>query len=363
IGNTGSSGSDSGSAPTVTMNAGGADIYGTADGFHGLFSSAEGDVTVIARVASMTNTHPWATAGVMIRASLSPDAPNAAMLLTADIVCVFQARTTAGGDTASTSGGYFNAPYWVKLTRTGNTFAGFISADGLTWTQVGSQDIAMSGTIYVGVAGSSHNVGAQTTIAFDHLTVTTSSAPPPPPPASWSQQAWSASGSSVTVAASGDAIVLAGASADLWENSDGGTFAYHASTGDALIEARVDSLTRADSYSKAGLMFRATAPNPYSANACVVVTPEHGIIFQARQTDGSATIAVREVGGVQAPVWLRLGRAGNDFIAAYSLDEGVTWTTLGTVTVTMPATVSVGVVATSHNSSASSTASFSHIQN
>ena len=30
------------------------------------------------------------------------------------------------------------APYWVKLVRSGNTFSGYSSPDGSTWTLVGS---------------------------------------------------------------------------------------------------------------------------------------------------------------------------------------------------------------------------------
>ncbi len=296
IGTGSAMGSNSGLPPAFTMNAGGADIYGTADGFRSMFRTGTGDLTVVARVASMTNTHPWAKAGVMIRASLGPDAPNAAMLLTASNVCVFQARTSAGADTTSTSGGWFNAPYWVKLTRMGNTFRGYISPDGTTWQLIDTQEIAMPAQVYVGVAGSSHNPGAMTTIAFDNVVVG-NSAPPPPSPVAWTRVAWNSASSSAQVHEGGDAIIIRSMSGDIWDRSDSATFMYRPVTSDDMLAVRVDLVTVADSYSKAGLMFRGRL-DAFSENVCVVVTANNGIFFSVRKSAGDVTTVVREVPGL-----------------------------------------------------------------
>jgi hypothetical protein len=358
IGVTGSAGSHSGVPPALTMNAGGADIFGNADGFRSMFRTVEGDATVVAFVQSMTHTHPWAKAGVMIRASLDPGAPNAAMLLTAGNVCAFQARTTAGGATSSVGGGYFNPPYWVKITRTGNLFTGYIGVGGGSWQVVGSQEIVMPAQVYVGVAGSSHTAAAQTVISFTDIAVTADS---PPPVATWTRVAWQAANSSATIAGAGDAMVLKGMTPDLWDRSDGGTFVYQPVTGDDMMYVRVDSVTRADPYSKAGLMFRATLDS-FSANACVVVTPERGIIFHVRRGAGENTAVVGEVPGVAAPVRLWLARNGGNFLASYSTDEGATWRLIGSASLpAIPASAYLGPVATSHNSSVESAAAFSQI--
>ena len=34
----------------------------------------------------------------------------------------------------STKGAQVKAPYWVRLTRAGNVFSGYLSPDGTTWT-------------------------------------------------------------------------------------------------------------------------------------------------------------------------------------------------------------------------------------
>ncbi len=49
------------------------------------------------------------------------------------------------------------APYWVKLTRSGNTFTGYSSPDGVAWTLVQIDTITMSASVYVGLPLTSHN--------------------------------------------------------------------------------------------------------------------------------------------------------------------------------------------------------------
>ena len=51
--------------------AGGIDIWGTSDQFHFVYQPLQGDVEVIARVASLQHADPWSEAGVMIRESLT----------------------------------------------------------------------------------------------------------------------------------------------------------------------------------------------------------------------------------------------------------------------------------------------------
>jgi len=68
----------------------------------------------------------------------------------------------------------------VRLTRTGNTFKGEMSADGKTWSIIGtdaaasSHDITMSGSIYIGLCVTSHNTNAKiaTTAVFSDVKTT-----------------------------------------------------------------------------------------------------------------------------------------------------------------------------------------------
>jgi regulation of enolase protein 1 (concanavalin A-like superfamily) len=130
-----------------------------------------GDGQIIARVAGVENSNAWAKAGVMIRADLSPGSPHALMIVTPAKGNNFQRRLIAGGTSYTTTGALVTAPYWVKLTRAGNTFTGFQSVDGVTWVQVGTATISMPDTVTVGLALTSHSAATLATAAFDHVSI------------------------------------------------------------------------------------------------------------------------------------------------------------------------------------------------
>ena len=62
------------------------------------------------------------------------------------------------------------APYWVRLTRAGSTFTGFISPDGVNWTQVGSVSFAMPSTLLTGLAVTAHDNQLLNVATFDNVT-------------------------------------------------------------------------------------------------------------------------------------------------------------------------------------------------
>src|SRR5207245_2835890 len=110
-----------------------------------------------ARVVSLQNTDPWAKAGVMFRETLNANSTHAMSVITAVNGPAFQRRTATGGYSLTTPASLVAAPYWVKVNRTGNVFTGYVSSNGTTWTQVGSETISMSTSIFVGVVVTAHN--------------------------------------------------------------------------------------------------------------------------------------------------------------------------------------------------------------
>ena len=70
-------------------------------------------------------------------------------------------------------------PEWVRITRTGNSFTTFRSADGSAWTALGTaKTIAMGSTIYVGLAVSSDTNACFNTSTFNNVSLTQPSTPP-----------------------------------------------------------------------------------------------------------------------------------------------------------------------------------------
>ena len=161
----------SSNAFNYTITGAGADIGGTTDAFHFTYFRLTADGTLTARVASLTNTASNAKAGVMMRASLAPGAPFAATFLTPGSGTLFLQRTAFNGSAVTTTGSG-TAPYWLRISRTGNTFTSSISANNSTYTTLGTASIAMTGPIYVGFAVSSRSTTALCSAVFDSVTAT-----------------------------------------------------------------------------------------------------------------------------------------------------------------------------------------------
>lgn len=150
---------------SVTIQASGADFYGTADEGHFVYQAMSGDGETVARVTSLQNTNIWAKAGVMMRENLSAGSANAYMHVSATQGVEFSSRVSSGAVTTNTSLAGITAPCWVRLVRSGNTFTGYYAADASgghgPWIQVGTTaTIPGIGTSLMrGLAATSHNDG------------------------------------------------------------------------------------------------------------------------------------------------------------------------------------------------------------
>lgn len=160
---------------TFTLEGSGDDIWNNSDSFHyaTLDGGLTGNGTITARVVSMDNTHGWAKAGVMLRATLDDGSPHVMTAITPGNGAAFQRRVTADQGSDHTGTGSITAPYWVRLTRSGTSCTGYISSNGTSWTQIGSAVTisAFTGTVQVGICVTSHNNSALCTAVFDNLTV------------------------------------------------------------------------------------------------------------------------------------------------------------------------------------------------
>jgi len=181
VGATGLAGSASYANNVFTVKGAGGQIYGTADAFHFVYQPLSGDGSIVARVLSVQGGSTNVAAGVMIRETLNPGSANAK---TADWLSYgaiyFDVRTTTGGTTAEPANVSATLPYWMKVTRSGSTFASYTSSDGVNWVQLGSsQTISMAQTVYVGLAVTSGSTSALATATFDNVSVNTAAAPAP----------------------------------------------------------------------------------------------------------------------------------------------------------------------------------------
>ncbi len=156
-----------------TVSGSGTDIWNNADGFRFAYKKLSGNGSITARVESLTNTNGWAKAGVMIRETLDAGSTHAMIVVTPSSGASFQRRLTTGGASANTDAAGITAPYWVRLTRTGNVFRAEIAPDGKTWTQVGTDTtVAMAANVYLGLAVTAHDNTLISTAQFSNVALT-----------------------------------------------------------------------------------------------------------------------------------------------------------------------------------------------
>ncbi|MBN1506073.1 MAG: hypothetical protein JW955_04460, partial [Sedimentisphaerales bacterium] len=164
----------------MTLTGDGADIWNNSDEFTYAYKSLNGDGSIVARVVSIgAGSNTWAKGGVMIRDSLDGGSMHAMMVMTANTDgaagngASFQYRNATDGTSGnSDSTAVVAPPYWVKLERFGDSFAGYVSADGSAWINVGTQDVVMTAPVYVGICVTSHAAGEQRTFQFESIKTT-----------------------------------------------------------------------------------------------------------------------------------------------------------------------------------------------
>ncbi len=149
--------------------AGGKDIGVNADQFQFNYQPWSGDFDVKVRVQGLSLSDSWAKAGLMARESLTNNGRFAGSFTTPNIGgSVFEYR--ASPSLSANILGSFPATYpstWLRLQRANLTnFSGFASIDGNRWSLLGTANVTMSNSIYLGFAASGHSTNQTTTAQF-----------------------------------------------------------------------------------------------------------------------------------------------------------------------------------------------------
>ena len=155
----------------------------------------------------------------------------------------------------------------------------------------------------------------------------------------------------------GGVFTVNGDGSDIWGTSDQFHFVYQQCSGDSVIVAKI-ATQQATSNPKTGVMIRESlAAGSTYAFTCLDLSL--GAIFETRSTtSGSSTYA--QGPAHQAPYWLKVIRQGNAFTSQASVD-GVTWTTIGTVTVPMSSSAYIGLASDSGTNGVLNASTFSNV--
>jgi regulation of enolase protein 1 (concanavalin A-like superfamily) len=366
------------------LDGSGADAFGVNDQFHYVYQTLNGDGTIVARVRYQTNTSVWAKAGVMIKQAAVSGSPFVDALVSPDVSpntpningvgcdangCFSPlppvtpamgngARmqyTGSKSDTPATyPAGFTDPDKWLKLTREGNVFTSWISSDGVDWTLMGTATVDMTGPVTIGLFDTAHNIGENSTVAFDNVSVTTP-APLGPLPSPWVDSDVGSPAIAGSAGYTGGVFTVNGNGADIFGTNDQFNYVHQTATTSGTIVARVTSETDTSSNAKAGVMFKqsTTAGSDYM----LITTSPAGVVKVEYDFNGSIT----QTSTYTFPnVWMKLAWEGGKF-TAYLSSDGVTWTQAlsKTLPITSPATV--GIFECSHNVKALGTATFDHV--
>lgn len=151
----------------------------TADGCYTTSTTADesgyikyalcGDGSITAHIASLTLP---GFAGIVMRESDAAGAKKVAMVYQGGNAIARYVRYTTGG--ISTPSYIPSAPgtTWLRIVRTGNTFQGYRSTNGVNWLYSFTVTVPMSSCIQIGLTASGTNATSVETAEFDHVTVT-----------------------------------------------------------------------------------------------------------------------------------------------------------------------------------------------
>jgi hypothetical protein len=337
----------------------GSDIWGSADSFFYVYQPI-GDGGIAAHVDSETDTNAFAKTGVMIRQSLDPGSPEVILDVKPDGGIEFMTRAAQGGETTFVAGGSVpvssdgdggvHIGVDLQLSRSGNMVTAVFCTP--TCTVVGSTKFP-SDVALIGIAVTSHDPSQLNTAWFRT-----------PPTVSTVAFPWRTSdvgnvdtpGFATYDEATGT-FDIRGDGSDIWGTADSFRRVSQQLNGNSTLSARLVREQNTDQFAKAGLIM--DGPAASDPRVILDAKPDGGIEFMARSSAG-APMSFIAGSSASFPVWLRMTRSGDAFTGEMS-EDGSTWTTVGSVTVTMPVDVDGGFAVTSHDPGALNESVFDNV--
>lgn len=158
-------GSVTSSSPTVFAEGGfggatigGSGVTSTATSENGTFTwqSRTGDGMLTAFVPTPSPAQSGARFSVMIRGALTSTAAMAAATTSGDSVnfgskLVYRTVDSGSAGVLPSTNNNHSTPRWIRITRAGSNFTAESSADGATWTNLGSAAVTLPATAFWGL--------------------------------------------------------------------------------------------------------------------------------------------------------------------------------------------------------------------
>jgi len=258
-----------------------------------------------------------------------------------------QSRSVAIGSSVSfTVAATGSAPLTYQWQKNGGSIAGATAA---TYTIASAQaGDAGSYTVVVG------NAAGTVVSAVASLTVVALPAP-------WATIDIGSVGITGGASNSGGTYTVKGSGTGLGGSTDQFRYVYQQLYGDGSVTARLTSQTGTLAAAVAGVMIReSTATGAKFAAMVRRGSGTKNMVAIRRSSTGGSTTSTTSTSQTPPTCWVRVTRTGNSLAMRRSTD-GVTWTTVATSTISMAATITLGLVVASGSNSVLDTDLFANV--
>ncbi len=152
--------------PTFILQANGY-TTNTSDVQHSVYQNLCGNAEIIAHVSNISTMGGWA--GIQMRETTSQGSKKFAIKTQLNTILRREARSVTFGPTNVSQMAVPPSHTWLRITRAGNVFTAFSSADGVNWDFRSVATIAMTSCLQVGIFVESINNTTTTQASFDNV--------------------------------------------------------------------------------------------------------------------------------------------------------------------------------------------------
>jgi hypothetical protein len=158
---------------TFTIGGDASNIGGTSDSLYHVAAQMTGNFTIICEVDLSSGPSVNAKAGLMVRASLSADAPFVHVVKFPDSGTRgvgLESRPSSGAAVSASAVTNLTGARLLKLARVGDLFTGSYWS-GTAWVSLGSVNVGMTDPVYVSLTGNSSVAASTITPVFRQVNV------------------------------------------------------------------------------------------------------------------------------------------------------------------------------------------------
>ena len=223
----------------------------------------------------------------------------------------------------------------------------------LAWTNVSADAYSLSARLV-------YDIGS--ILDSSTVSVTVTDPPPPPPPpallAPWQTVDIGSVDASGSASQSNGVFAVAGAG-NIGRTADNFRFVYQPLSGDGEISIQITSTESTGTPGRSGVMIRETLADN-SRNAFMGISSADSFRWQRRLRTGGNTSPTPAGSGKLPAVWVRLVRSA-DLLTGYKSADGVSWTQVNSMTITMATNIYVGLAVSSGSTNTLNHSTFSNV--